>query len=265
MSHHLGAVLRSALPPRTSLEWCHQKLIAKRQPRALAAKGADGAATRAQVVRTGTPHLAPSAVTLASRPTRPLSASAPEHPLQSTCTGTAESPVAPTAPITKCLTMQHMTTTSISISTNVIPRRRATKAWRTCARAVTALTMSVLSRVAGTITIMITQCPRSHHSRVPSPVQLEAAAVRHPRIHNYSNNSNNTHHDLRLPLAGLSVPASPTEARVPVKTEQAQEAAACSPGPRGRAKSLHQYDRRLQYFSVICFPLSVPRFFSVLF
>jgi hypothetical protein len=174
-----------------------------------------------------------------------------------------ESPVAPTAPTTQCLTMQQLTTTSISIYTNVIPRRMAMTDWRMCARAVMAPTMLVLSRVAGTNIIIITMTTRCHHSRhslVPSPGPLAAVAVRHPLSNNNSNSNNsNSHPDQCHPLAGLSVLASPTEARLPVTMAQGEEAV-CSPGPRGRAKNLHQYDRRFLILSVFVTPLVVSPF-----
>jgi hypothetical protein len=240
LQHHLEAVSRPA-PSRTSPAWRHQRApTAKRTPRALAANGAGGA------VRAGTPHLEPSAVTLTSQPTQPPLANASEHLPQSTYAGMAESPVAPAVHTTRCLIIHHLTTTLISIYMTMIPRGTATTAWKMCARAVMVLTMLALFRVADTTTIiititMITRCHRSRRSFVPNPVPLEAAAVRHPL-----NNSSSSHPDRRLPLAGLSVPANPTEARVPVKTAQVE--AACSPGPRGRAKNLHQYDRRFRYF-----------------
>jgi hypothetical protein len=147
--------------------------------------------------------------------------------------------------------MQHTTTTSTSRSTNMIPKGTALKGWRMCEHAAMALMMLVLSRVAGTTIIItiITRCPRSHNSLVPNLVPLVVVAgLLLPNSNSNSsnssnNNSNNTHPDRRLPPVGLSAPANPTEARVPVKMAEA----ACSPGPRGRGKSLHQYDRRFQY------------------
>ena len=121
-----------------------------------------------------------------------------------------------------------------------------------CAHAVMVLTMSVLSRVAGTTTIItITRCHRSRHSLVPRLAPLEAAAALHSLT---NNNNNNCHPDPSPPLAGLSVPESPTEARIPVTMAQVVEVA-CSLGPRGHAKNLHQYDRRFLYFR-FSFPLS---------
>jgi Meiotic cell cortex C-terminal pleckstrin homology len=236
---YLGAVLLSAPPPQTILGCRHQRLpIVKRQPRARVANAVGEALTRARPVRTGTPPLVPSAVSLASQPTQPPSASAPEHPLQNTCVG-MESLAAPAVPTTKCLIRWDTTRTSTSKSTRMIPRPRASKAWRMCGLAVMDFMMLVLFRVADTITItitiMITRCPRCHHSPVPSQAQQGAAAV-HQLL-------NNIHPGRRLLLAGLYVPENPTAARVLVKTA---EEAACSPGPRGRAKSLHPYDRRFR-------------------
>src|SRR5258706_2374295 len=148
--------------------------------------------------------------------------------------------------------MQQLTTTSISIYTNAIPRRTGMTVWRMCAHAAMALTMLVLSRGVGTsITTMITRCHRSRHSLVPSPAPLEATAVLHSLTNNNNNicsssSSSNCHPDPPLPLVGLSVPENPTEARIPVTMARVE--VGCSPGPRGRAKNLHQYDRRFLYF-----------------
>ena len=149
---------------------------------------------------------------------------------------------------------------SISIYTNLIPRRMVMTAWKMCAHAVMALTMLVLSRVAGTttITIMITRCHRCHHSLVPRPA-LEAAVALHSLINNSNSNSNNSnsHPDRSLPLGGLSVPENPTEPRIPVMMAQVEEVA-YSPGPSGRAKNLHQYDRRFLYFRSSFPPVVLP-------